>query len=141
LVIFANQRIAYLDSLRAADLGDFRPVLSFFRDRGIDTMQLVAESLQTPDMRERPSETEIENLQLRLKDAVDQQFRSRPGQAPEINILFSPDAGNPFPFVVRVPESPDQLEIRLEDLHPELSASLKLRLAQWVERRLEQSRA
>jgi Fic family protein len=47
LVIFENQRPAYLDALRTADLGDFRPVISFFLDRGIDTMQLVAESLRT----------------------------------------------------------------------------------------------
>ncbi len=47
LVIFENQRPAYLEYLRAADLGDFGPLISFFLDRGIDTMQLVSESLMT----------------------------------------------------------------------------------------------
>lgn len=141
LVIFANQRIAYLDSLGAADLGDFRPVLSFFRDRGIDTMQLVAESLLTPEMPKYLSPAEIESLTLRLRDVINQQFRSHGEQVPEISILFSQDAGNPFPFVVRAPGSTDELEIRLEDLYPELSANLKLRLTHWVQRRLAQSRA
>lgn len=50
LVIFANQRPAYLDALHAADLGDHRPVIAFFRDRGIDTIQLVAENLMTEGM-------------------------------------------------------------------------------------------
>jgi len=47
LVIFANQRLAYFDVLHAADSGDLDPLLAFFRDRGIDTMQLVTESLRT----------------------------------------------------------------------------------------------
>src|SRR3954447_10071385 len=47
LVIFENQRPAYLDALRAPDLGNFRPVISFFLDRGIDTMQWVSEGLMT----------------------------------------------------------------------------------------------
>jgi len=47
LVIFEYQRPAYLDSLRAPDLGNFRPVISFFLDRGIDTMQWVSEGLMT----------------------------------------------------------------------------------------------
>src|SRR5947199_7786630 len=41
LVIFSNQRPAYIDALAAADRGDHSPVISFFLDRGIDTMQLV----------------------------------------------------------------------------------------------------
>ena len=47
LVIFSNQRPAYLDALTLADHGDFEEVTRFFQDRGIDTMQLVAESLMT----------------------------------------------------------------------------------------------
>src|SRR3954451_10276787 len=47
LVIFSNQRPLYLDGLAMADQGDHRAVISFFRDRGIDTMQLIAESLMT----------------------------------------------------------------------------------------------
>jgi len=47
LLIFANQRAAYLDALVIADQGDFAEAIEFFRDRGIDTAQLVAESLMT----------------------------------------------------------------------------------------------
>jgi Fic family protein len=49
LVIFSNQRPAYLDALATADRGDHRGVISFFLDRGIDTMQLVVESLMTTE--------------------------------------------------------------------------------------------
>ena len=42
----------------------------------------------------------------------------------------------PFPFRIATKGSSDSLDIRLEDLRPELSAGLKLRLAGWVRRRL-----
>jgi len=45
LLVFANQKPGYLDALHAADLDDDQPLLAFFRSRGIDTMQLVAEEL------------------------------------------------------------------------------------------------
>lgn len=48
-LVFANQKPAYLDALHAADLGALRPLLVFFRDRGIDTLQLIAENLFSPD--------------------------------------------------------------------------------------------
>jgi Fic family protein len=47
LLIFANQRPAYLDALAAADRKKYEEVISFFLDRGTDTMQLVTESLMT----------------------------------------------------------------------------------------------
>jgi len=47
LLIFANHRPAYLDALVLADRGDYAEVIEFFRDRGIDTTQLVIESLMT----------------------------------------------------------------------------------------------
>jgi fido (protein-threonine AMPylation protein) len=62
LVIFENQRPAYLDSLRAADRGDFGPVISLFRDRGIDTMQWVSESLMTAGV------AKAEELAKRIQD-------------------------------------------------------------------------
>lgn len=46
-LVFANQRTAYFDALHQADLGQARPLLAFFRDRGIDTIQLVAEQVLT----------------------------------------------------------------------------------------------
>jgi Fic family protein len=47
LLIFGNQRPTYLDALALADHRDYAGVIEFFRDRGFDTMQLVAESLMT----------------------------------------------------------------------------------------------
>jgi Fic family protein len=91
LVIFENQRPAYLDALRTADLGDFRPVISFFLDRGIDTMQLVSESLMTsygpkpedfvsrlttPNP-EGLSSSEIAGIEERLVQELVRQFEAR----------------------------------------------------------------
>jgi Fic family protein len=198
LVIFANQRPAYLDALAAADRGDFRPVISFFGDRGIDTMQLVAESLMTAtrpkldDLAARISRSlpesevlssaEAENISRRLYAEIRLQFQSQveelsspnlpleilssmvpisavslarfggadlgslhlrleagPSQSAiattiTVSVFFS--AGSSFPFVIRLAENPDRLEIRLEDVFPELTPNLKLRLSQWVQRRL-----
>jgi Fic family protein len=47
LVIFAHQRTHYFDALEEADRGDPVPWLAFVADRGIDTMQLVVESLRS----------------------------------------------------------------------------------------------
>ena len=92
LVIFSNQRPAYIDVLALADRGDHGAVISFFMDRGIDTMQLVAESLLTAEARlpdnlvsqiiqaagtlEPLSDAEVENVALRLFKEIDEQFRS-----------------------------------------------------------------
>lgn len=48
-LVFANQRNAYFDALHQADLGAGRPLLTFFRDRGIDTIQLVVDNLMTAE--------------------------------------------------------------------------------------------
>ena len=93
LVIFSNQRPAYIDALAAADRGDHSPVISFFLDRGIDTMQLVAESLMTAEVRRpedlaprltqaaenlaRLADEEVDNLALRLFNEIDEQFDSQ----------------------------------------------------------------
>jgi Fic family protein len=193
LVIFENQRPAYLDSLRAADLGDFRPVISFFLDRGIDTMQLVSESLMTAEgsnledlaIRLNPpteagklSPEELRNISLRLLKEIDEQFagqaqklasyhltlqKAQPFASSSIALArFLPESSqasgyslstskarrafctvvvhfsgeNLFPFKVRAHESNDTLEIRLQDVRTELSETVKLRLSQWVQRRL-----
>jgi Fic family protein len=47
LVVFAHQRPQYFDALEQADRGDPVPWLAFVADRGIDTMQLVVESLRS----------------------------------------------------------------------------------------------
>jgi hypothetical protein len=49
LVVFANQRPASLDALAQADRGDHGPWTGFVADRGIDTMQLIVETLRTAE--------------------------------------------------------------------------------------------
>jgi Fic family protein len=198
LVIFENQRPAYLDSLRAADLGDFRPVISFFLDRGIDTMQLVSESLMTAktprpeDLAEHITKTaeawkglsksNAETIALRVLREVETAFEAKvaglqllarsvyvlPGQtlgrylqsgydlaipSARTTILLSGEAPraasaslsvfvfmalrpSSFPFLIRADSSEDLLEIRLEDVSPELTPHFLLRLDQWVQRQL-----
>jgi Fic family protein len=189
LVIFANQRPAYLDSLGAADLGDFGPVILFFQDRGIDTMQLVSESLITAaspsleDLALRLIHTgedtglEIENILLRIAKEIDEQVLS---QAQELTpyhltlrktepfasstvsmVRFLPEFSQAvgyalqknsntvfhtilvhflgksrFPFIISSREHPNSLELRLEDVSPELTAQFHLRLAHWAQRQL-----
>jgi Fic family protein len=200
LVIFANQRLAYLESLRVADLGDSRPVISFFADRGIDTMQLVAESLMTVGLSSpeellrglllsaaapsSQSPEELDNIAHRVFDALAAKFKStlralkiptdsyfdvsqifddQPPSEPYRHIAFvEPPAlrisivlrslgvrsgitvrvlprASPlsaFGILVEARGNADKLEIRLEDVHPELSESFRLRLENWVRRRL-----
>lgn len=193
LVIFSNQKPAYLDSLQAADLGDFRPVIKFFRDRGIDTMQLVGESLRTSEMpkledlasrvssleKRLPSASELLTIAVRILDEIDHNIRSQMEPSPnltlskhgvfpkeevplgfkravtdlasweyrvrtagsaeaqfQVDVIFSKNASDPFPLAVWAPGRSDNLEIRMEDVRPELSESLKLRLTHWVQRRL-----
>ena len=101
LVVFANQRQTYFDVLARADDGDTGPWLAFVADRGIDTIQLVVESLRSakamqPDeiaerlgslfSPRRRTHAELDNLALRLLgEAQDRwqaalaQLDSRPG--------------------------------------------------------------
>jgi Fic family protein len=198
LVIFENQRPAYLDSLRAADLGDFRQVISFFLDRGIDTMQLVSESLMTAvapktdilaerirrSVGNKFSYPEAEIVSRRMLNKVNEIFLEQvqalqltdlqakailheiptsrwyrlllftiknehscleltiPGLRSEksernVSVSYAPYSG-PFPFSVRVGEARDALEVRLEDVYPELTHHFLVRLDQWVRRQLGQ---
>jgi Fic family protein len=199
LVIFSNQRPAYLDALATADRGEHGGVITFFLDRGIDTMQLVVESLRTAEgpnsvdlasrisnlatARKNLSSREISDISLRLIKVIHAKFRSqmkrleplgfslaRPrgrvrrkaptGYQPalflgelamglrlrlqagsgfsdlDIMIVLAKNPNNPFTFMITAQEKEDRLEIRLEDVHPELTTSLRLRLANWVERQL-----
>jgi Fic family protein len=199
LVIFSNQRPAYLDALHAADLGDLRPVISFFRDRGIDTMQLIAEGLLTSEMPlsgpvlselskraaslalsskqmdtigYRLLEKVAESLGSGLKDLVpagnaisriipttDRELPTsgyRQSARPlfparnllvvlpslgvhagmDFRVLPATDPLNPFGFSIETIGSSDRLEVRLADVHPEISESFRLRLESWVRRQL-----
>jgi Fic family protein len=52
LLITDDQRQAYFDALAAADAGNYQPLVNFIFARGIDSMQLVTESLRAAS---RPS--------------------------------------------------------------------------------------
>jgi Fic family protein len=197
LVIFANQKPAYLDALATADRGDHKPVISFFRDRGIDTMQFVAESLMTAEA-PKPEEmvqrigkatwncglsaSEVAMIAVRVMREIEARLQTqvRALNLPSLSvasvginaleesqpagyrlatpfvatsfILWSETARrsrssievsifctlqpNPFPFLIRVSGSKDLLEIRLEDVYPELTPNFFLRLDQWLQRQL-----
>ncbi|HKH44099.1 MAG TPA: Fic family protein [Thermoanaerobaculia bacterium] len=183
LVIFANQRLAYFDALHAADLGEIRPLLGFFRDRGIDTMQMAAESLRTADsssltevaerLRSRAprratlAEEDLFNLQERLlrealalvQAKLEQldlasgvsldvspsgrggavltlRHRAIPYLSDEAQILVVLETNAPAPFAFHLETPYDSLDIRLEDVDPEISEALKLRLDGWAQRLL-----
>jgi Fic family protein len=186
LVIFENQRPAYLDSLRAADLGNFRPVISFFLDRGIDTVQLVSESLMTvgaPKLAElitrlnspiqNPgslSDKEIIAIKARLVEQIANKFQAHLETFELPDLSFSRRSLPPtldtssehelylsvrsrsvnaklafsiwfnefsrFPFLIRSDSDSDHLDIRLEDISPELTPHFLLRLDQWIQRQL-----
>lgn len=197
LVIFAYQRLPYLGALAEADRGDHGPWLDFVADRGLDTMQLVVESLRSaagPQPTEIAeglsallsprgrSHAELDNLALRLlleaqarwsreMGKVDSGLRLAEvqtlvdlGSAPpgyrlgggcavvsvdlgtprpaafdaklsfRVNIALDED--NPFGFQLEVLGDQERLDIRDEDVAPELSGSLELRIDMWVQRHL-----
>lgn len=196
LVIFSNQRPAYLDALATADRGDHGGVISFFLDRGIDTMQLVVEALMTaysPNPEDLVSqlsraltklprfspneladisdlltkriaselETRIDALALRnfilLRASVSvsnpppegyvaADTRSSNGfylesrSFPDLSAMMSFSIwfkeSSRFPFLIRSDDNSDHLEMRIEDIFPELTPHFHLRLANWVQRQL-----
>ncbi|HEV3459226.1 MAG TPA: Fic family protein [Thermoanaerobaculia bacterium] len=100
LVIYANQRIAYFDALAAADAGDPGPWLDFVANRGLDTMQLVEQSLRAAAIT-RPDEiaeslaalasphARLQNLALRLLDQVQDRWGRAAGTVVPRVALFS----------------------------------------------------
>lgn len=193
LVIYANQRAAYFDSLARADEGDPGPWLGFITDRGIDTMQLIEETLRTAagSQPEEVAESfvalhspaeerlqsvawrllvEVQNRWIRAADVVPQlgaytdrtqlshqprPYGYRSGAAQIFGLrIYTPtnnswyeatdtfrvniarDEANPFRFQLEALASQDVLDIRGEDVTPEVTASLSVRLSQWVQRQL-----
>jgi Fic family protein len=61
LVIFADQRSEYLDSLEVADSGRYDPFERFITERVIDTVNTVAEALQDDDPEDDLAQEEIES--------------------------------------------------------------------------------
>jgi Fic family protein len=196
LVIFANQKPAYLDALALGDQGDHGQVISFFKDRGIDTMQLLTESLMTAEA-PKPKEltrrignpapswngfydSEIDLIGSRILGEIRKRFREQieglemPGlsvvmdavqggnnhppsgyrsaspigtiiiengrsRANRAGILISTFFSlepKSFPFFIENGSHNDDLEARLEDVHPELTHQFLLRADQWIQRQL-----
>jgi hypothetical protein len=50
--------------------------------------------------------------------------------------LIARDVGTPFPLLLEAEGREDDLEVRFEDVHPEISEGLRLRLANWCRRLL-----
>jgi Fic family protein len=186
-LVFANQKTAYLNVLSQADRGQTRPLLAFFRDRGIDTLQLVIDHLLTV---EAPAlgtiaarirlidevalkllnavgeeiKTQFANLELpdhfelfvELVDDVQwvnkdyrqvmgsdslavtiEDFEHEITSETNITVLIARNLADPFPFCLLEAEgSGDDLEARFEDVHPEISESLRLRFTNWCSRLL-----
>jgi Fic family protein len=195
LMIFANQRPAYLDALALADRDDHHRVISFFLDRGIDTMQVVSDNLRTastpnlPDLASQLnrfvknvknlSSGEVYDIQMRMIREIARAFDEHVGllklpgfssftkpffsesspagfdqngtgyrqelymsrNSPKpafarltLSLWFNKDYR--FPFLLRSEEDSDHLEIRFEDIYPEFTPQLRLRLDQWTQRQL-----
>ncbi len=74
LVIFADQRNAYLDSLEAADTGDATDFVRFVRDRAAETADLVLFTLETKGSPPSLSE-EVAAIRSRDRTGIDGQER------------------------------------------------------------------
>ncbi|HEX3528596.1 MAG TPA: Fic family protein [Thermoanaerobaculia bacterium] len=186
-LVFANQRMPYFDALHQADLGQAPPLLAFFLNRGIDTLQLVIEHLLTVEAPGPESIAArirlIDEVALRLLETVKGQIRtqfetlrlpdhldldleltddlmvdhqgyrqvmgshslavtiedleSQTTSERDITVLIAHDMARPFPLcLLEVDGSGDDLEARFEDVHPEISESLRLRLTNWCSRLL-----
>jgi|SRR5579864_4323312 len=160
LVIYANQRTAYFDALARADAGDPTPWLAFVANRGLDTMQLVEETLRTaagprPDeiaesfaALASPSGARLQNLARRLLGEVEARWVQATDAVAHdpahswfeatdtFRVNIARDDASPFRFQLVALASPDVLDVREEDVTPEVTASLSLRLDQWVQRQL-----
>jgi len=186
-LVFANQRRPYFDALHQADLDQTRPLLAFFRERGIDTFQLVIDHLLTAEapapeniaarirlidevalrLLQAAGEqfrTQFENLRLpphfevyvELTDDVDVNFENyrqvmgwkslllviedlehKIDSETNVTVLIARDRADPFSLCLfEIDGSDDDLEVRFEDVHPEISESLRLRLVNWCRRLL-----
>jgi len=186
-LVFANQRMSYLDVLRQADLGQTQPLLAFFLDRGIDTLQLVIDHLLTAEAPGPESIAArirlIDDVALRLLEAAKEQIKTQfenlrlpiyiaiyleltdnlsvmhPGYhqvmgdinlavaiedlehditiEKNITVLIAHDLADPLPLcLLEMQGSDDDLEARFEDVHPEISEGLRLRLTNWCSRLL-----
>jgi Fic family protein len=114
LVVFADQKAAYLDALEAADRTDPIPFIQFVADRVVDTIQMVRTDMARrpgPSLQERMTEfqtsltgrggllhSEIDALALRLLDVLQASFERHASESPlraPLSILLQPSSGTP----------------------------------------------
>lgn len=107
-LVFANQRTAYFDALHEADLGQARPLLAFFRDRGIDTIQLVVDHLRTA---EAPSP---EMIALNLKSPSKASTWLPPQEMDDTAIRLLAAIGEQMSHEVEKLELPDHLKFFID---------------------------
>jgi Fic family protein len=169
-LVFANQKMAYFNALHQADLGESRPLLVYFRDRGVDTTQLVIDHLLTaeaPNPEDIITKAELlGDAGIRLLVLVEGQLEAlalkallpglkllaKPDDDHVLRVLLADDEGRdvatlvrtrvtrtptPFPLVLEdLNDTGDPLEARFEDAYPEISESLRIRVANWCQRLL-----
>lgn len=143
LLIFANQKPAYLDALALADRGDHRALISFFRDRGIDTMQIVTESLMTAesptiqDLKARIGnprqgwsglyDAEIDAIGARISWKVQEEFLVQTGNLKMPNLRAQVDFVNgsspALPHYRDASSVSVSVSIRIRDSQPTLSGA------------------
>jgi len=190
LVVFADRRRAYFDALERADEGAAAPLIAYFRERSLDTMQLVGETLAKVSA--RPPDEVAENLAdpdeereaiaLRLLAAIEEGLSARlagrrspaevavhvereqqhgwsewdgwrvPGvhATLELSTLASPfqraqtrfevlsatDPAAYFAFRLAATGGDEPLDVRREQVDPELTTIFRLRLDGWLDRQL-----
>lgn len=133
-LVFANQRTAYFDALHQADLGQPRPLLAFFRDRGMDTMQLVVDHLLTA---EAPAPDEIasrirlfDDVALRLLATASEQIKSQVKELPlpyYFDLEIQPTGIVTHYGEYRQAEGDSSIEVVIEDLEHDRETSAEIR--------------
>lgn len=91
--------------------------------------------IQSGDWIEGPEEYRNVDGDSTLYVAIDD-FTHDVSSEQGITVLIARDISHPFPFLLEAEGSDDTLEARFEDVHPEISESLKLRLKNWCSRLL-----
>lgn len=92
-------------------------------------LKLTDEQMEGKGFRQR---MDFDSLEVLIKDLEHKCSVER-----RITALIALDRADPFPLCLTETSSrADQLEVRFEDVHPEISESLRLRLANWCSRLL-----
>ena len=103
LMILADQRTAYLESLRRADAGDYQAFVDFVRDRAIDSIELAVSSLDAASKAQPEAEVaelrrilttsggynhfDVDSAGYELWDAFRSELRRQTDEAAEIGKL------------------------------------------------------